>query len=464
MADDNPAVSTDSSELQQRRNAWLQQQLAGRRNQIRPPGLLAVGKLVQLTGLTLVAEGCSAPVGSRCLVDVDQQQAMETEVVGFRGERLFLMPVTRVQSVRPGAEVRPLRERPFVKVGPELLGRLIDACGETIDNSGSIELATRYPLIGPAINPYQRLPIRQPLDVGIRVINSMFTIGRGQRVGLFAGSGVGKSVLLGQMTRFTDADVVVVGLIGERGREVREFIEDILGPEGRRKAVIVASPADDPPLMRIHGAWRATAIAEYFRDQGQNVLLLMDSLTRFAQAQRELALAIGEPPVSKGYPPSVFALLPQLVERAGNGTERNGGSITAFYTVLAEGDDQQDPIADASRAILDGHIVLSRSMAQSGIFPAVSVEESISRVMNNIVDPAHMKLSSQFKNVLSTYEKNRDLITVGAYRKGGDPLVDYAIDKRAQMVKFIQQGMNEAVGLDASHRLLADLLKDHPRT
>jgi flagellum-specific ATP synthase len=445
---------------QQLRVAWLQQMLADCHKQINAPQLIASGKLVQMTGLTLVAEGCSAALGSRCIVESDSEQPIEAEVVGFNADKIFLMPITRIHGVRPGARVTPLRQRPTVNVGPELLGRLMDACGETIDGGGPVATASAYPLIGAPINPFQRLPIRDALDVGIRIINSMFTVGRGQRLGLFAGSGVGKSVLLGQMTKFTNADVVVVGLIGERGREVREFVEDILGPEGRRRAVIVASPADDPPLMRINGAWRATAIAEYFRDQGQDVLLLMDSLTRFAQAQRELALAIGEPPVSKGYPPSVFALLPQLVERAGNGTGRGSGSITAFYTVLAEGDDQQDPIADASRAILDGHIVLSRDIAQSGIFPAVSVEESISRVMNNVTDPAHMKLAGVFKHVLSTYEKNKDLVTVGAYRRGSDAVLDYAIDKRPQMLKFIQQGIREQVDLPTSNRQLAQLLED----
>ena len=251
--------------------AWLTQKLEGYNRKIRPPQLLASGKLVQMTGLTLVAEGCNTAVGSRCIVESDSEQLIEAEVVGFSADRIFLMPITRIHGVRPGARVIPLRQRPTVKVGPELLGRLMDACGETIDNAGQLATSSTYPLIGAPINPFQRLPIRDALDVGIRIINSMFTVGRGQRLGLFAGSGVGKSVLLGQMTKFTNADVVVVGLIGERGREVREFVEDILGPEGRRKAVIVASPADDPPLMRINGAWRATAIAEYFRDQGQDV-------------------------------------------------------------------------------------------------------------------------------------------------------------------------------------------------
>ncbi|MES2603907.1 MAG: FliI/YscN family ATPase, partial [Pseudomonadota bacterium] len=325
---------------------------------------------------------------------------------------------------------------------------------------GEIKCRHHSRMLGPPINPFARQPIDRPLDVGVRAINGLLTVGRGQRIGLFAGSGVGKSVLLGQMTRHTEADVVVVGLIGERGREVREFVEQILGKEDFRKAVIVATPADDPPLMRLHGAWRATAIAEYFRDQGKNVLLLMDSLTRFAQAQRELALAIGEPPVTRGYPPSVFAMIPQLVERAGNGASDDSGSITAFYTVLAEGDDQQDPIADATRAILDGHIVLSRSLAEAGIYPAISVEASISRVMSSVVTPQHQQAAIKFKQTWSTYEKNRDLISVGAYRKGADPTIDYAITKFPRLQQYMQQGAKEKSSLDNSKQLLFNLLEE----
>ena len=308
---------------------------------------------------------------------------------------------------------------------------------------GEIKCEAYVHLQGPPINPFARMPIDEPLDVGVRVINSMLTLGRGQRMGLFAGSGVGKSVLLGQMTKFTEADVVVVGLVGERGREVREFVDNILGPHDIEKAVVVATPADDPPLMRLHGAWRATAIAEHFRDQGLHVLLLMDSLTRFAQAQRELALAIGEPPVTKGYPPSVFAQIPQLVERAGNGFSGTGGSITAIYTVLAEGDDQNDPIADATRAILDGHIVLSRSMAEAGVYPAINIEASISRVMNNISEPSHLAAAINFKHLYSTYEQNRDLISVGAYQSGADPEIDRAITYFPLLQNFIRQNSNE---------------------
>jgi flagellum-specific ATP synthase len=294
-----------------------------------------------------------------------------------------------------------------------------------------------------------RDPVRAPLDTGVRAINGMLTVGRGQRIGLFAGSGVGKSVLLGMMARYTQADVIVVGLIGERGREVKEFVEDILGADGRARSVVVAAPADAPPLLRLQGAAYATAVAEHFRDKGQHVLLLMDSLTRYAMAQREIALAIGEPPATKGYPPSCFAKLPQLVERSGNGL--NGvGSITAFYTVLTEGDDQQDPIADAARAILDGHIVLSRALAEAGHFPAIDIEQSASRVMHNVVSPAHFDAARRFRMVNSRYQKGRDLVQIGAYAAGSDPGLDEAIRLSGGMAEFLQQGMYEASSLPRS--------------
>lgn len=428
---------------------------------LQPPRLAICGKLVEMTGLTLVANGCKAAVGSRCLVQRDNHTFIEAEVVGFSGQRSFLMPVTRVTGLSCEAAVIPLHSQASVAVGPQLLGRVLDSCGKALDGLPEPDTVERYPMIGQPINPFKRQPIRVALDVGIRVINALLTVGCGQRVGLFAGSGVGKSVLLGQMTRYTAADIVVVGLIGERGREVREFVEDVLGPEGLRRAIVVASPADDPPLLRMHGAWRATAIAEYFRDQGFKVLLLMDSLSRFAQAQRELALSIGEAPVSKGYPSSVFALLPQLVERAGNASSGSGGSITAFYTVLAEGDDQQDPIADACRAILDGHIVLSRDIAQQGIYPAISVEESISRLMEKVTPSAHRELAAQLKSMLGNYEKNRDLITIGAYRGGSDPALDYAVERRSQFVAYLSQSVEEKADLQNSVAELAALLKDY---
>jgi flagellum-specific ATP synthase len=307
-----------------------------------------------------------------------------------------------------------------------------------------------------------RAPVREALDTGIRAINALLTVGRGQRIGLFAGSGVGKSVLLGMMARYTKADVIVVGLIGERGREVKEFIEDILGEEGRARAVVVAAPADAPPLLRMQGAAYATAVAESFRDKGKHVLLLMDSLTRYAMAQREIALAIGEPPATKGYPPSCFAKLPQLVERSGNGLH-GVGSITAFYTVLSEGDDQQDPIADAARAILDGHIVLSRALAESGHFPAIDIEQSASRVMQNVASKAHFDLARQFKAVYSKYEKGHDLVQIGAYVSGSDRALDEAIARHDPMQQFLQQDMFESATLDDSVVDMAAALGMSPR-
>jgi flagellum-specific ATP synthase len=326
-----------------------------------------------------------------------------------------------------------------------------------LDNKGPLETEAKVSLAGVTINPLSRKPIREALDVGVRAINSVLSVGRGQRMGLFAGTGVGKSVLLGMMTKFTNADIVVVGLIGERGREVNEFVLKILGEEGLKRAVVVASPADDSPLMRVHGALRATSIAEYFRDQGLDVLLLMDSLTRYAQAYREIALAIDEPPATKGYPPSVFAKLPQLVERAGNG-DVDGGSITAFYTVLTEGDDNNDPIADSARGVLDGHVVLSRSLAESGHYPAIDIEASISRVMPDIVENAHLLLARELRRLYSTYQQNKDLISVGAYRPGSDPRIDQAIAKNPAILEFLQQDMNEAVDMSRSLSELSQLL------
>ncbi|HEX7013765.1 MAG TPA: flagellar protein export ATPase FliI [Steroidobacteraceae bacterium] len=427
----------------------------------RVPAPPVEGILTRMVGLTLEAAGCQAAVGDRCEVLATDGARIEAEVVGFAGDRLYLMPTGDIHGLKPNARVIPRVGAEMVAVGPQLLGRIIDGAGAPLDGQGPVECEGRVRLTGTPINPLARHPIEEPLDVGIRAINSLLTVGRGQRIGLFAGSGVGKSVLLGMMARYTEAEVIVVGLIGERGREVKEFVDRILGVEGRRRAIIVATPADNPPLMRLHGAWRATAIAEYFRDQGCNVLLIMDSLTRFAQAQREIGLAIGEAPATKGYPPSVFARLPQLVERAGNGASASG-SITAFYTVLTEGDDQQDPIADAARAILDGHVVLSRRIAESGHYPAIDIEASISRVMHEIVPPEHAALARRFKQVLSTYQQNRDLIAIGAYQKGGDPRIDAAMAAWPGMQKFLQQGINERVAYSQSVAELDALMAEVP--
>jgi flagellum-specific ATP synthase len=412
-----------------------------------------------MVGLTLECVGCPMVVGDRCLIQGQDSATVEAEVVGFEDERVYLMPLTAIDGLRPGARVIPFSAASRVPVGNGLLGRVVNGNGEPLDDKGPLEVETRVPLSGDIINPLNRAPVRTAMDVGIRSINALLTVGQGQRLGLFAGSGVGKSVLLGMMTRFTDADITVVGLIGERGREVKEFIDDILGQDGLSRSVVVASPADDSPLMRLRAAMLTTRIAEHYRDQGKRVLLLMDSLTRYAQAQREIALAVGEPPATKGYPPSVFAKLPQLVERTGNG-KPGGGSITAFYTVLTEGDDQQDPVADSARAILDGHIVLSRRLAEEGHYPAIDVEASVSRVMPHVTEKDHFGRAQRFKQVYSRYQQARDLISVGAYVKGSDPETDFAIRYIDRMRDFLQQGLNEASPYRESVDQLLSLLPE----
>jgi len=438
--------------------------------------MLISGRVTRVTGLVMEAVGLRLAVGSACFVPLPNGSKIEAEVVGFENDKLFLMPQSDVEGIVPGTRVFPIevvqslprpgsvshpRRRPddrtkHMPVGDELLGRVLDGAGRPLDSLGPLIAHHAAPLNVRTINPLSRAPIKEILDVGVRAINTMLTVGRGQRMGLFAGSGVGKSVLLGMMARYTGADVIVVGLIGERGREVKEFIEDNLGPEGLARSVVVAAPADAPPLMRLQGAAYATTIAEHFRSQGKHVLLIMDSLTRYAMAQREIALAIGEPPATKGYPPSVFAKLPALVERAGNG-KVGGGSITAFYTVLTEGDDQQDPIADAARAILDGHIVLDRQLADSGHYPAIDIEQSISRVMQNITTPEHQKLMRRLKQLNSRYQRSRDLISVGAYSAGSDPILDEAIARHSKIESFLQQGIHECANVNESLGRLSSL-------
>jgi flagellum-specific ATP synthase len=442
---------------------WSQYLVGARKLVAQSSPLESRGTLTRLAGLVLEANGIKAPVGSQCVVSMQGRDEVLAEVVGFSGERAFLMPAGDVYGLASGAGVSPAQAYvPVPRIGEPaaekvnkqagmlalplgdgLLGRVVDSQGNPMDRLGPINHVAVRQLDRTPINAMDRAPVRESLDTGVRAINALLTIGRGQRIGLFAGSGVGKSVLLGMMARYTQADVIVVGLIGERGREVKEFIEDILGPEGRARSVVVAAPADAPPLLRMQGASYATAIAEHFRDSGTHVLLLMDSLTRYAMAQREIALAIGEPPATKGYPPSCFAKLPQLVERSGNGLH-GVGSITAFYTVLTEGDDQQDPIADAARAILDGHIVLSRGLAESGHYPAIDVERSASRVMHNVVPKAHFDLARRFRAVYSKYERARDLIQLGAYVQGSDPGLDEAIAQRSGMDLFLQQDIEES--------------------
>ncbi|MDP2795699.1 MAG: flagellar protein export ATPase FliI [Sulfurisoma sp.] len=420
------------------------------------------GRLTRINGLVMEAAGLKLPLGSGCRIEAPDNGSVEAEIVGFAGEKLYMMPTEDVYGLAPGAHVTPLEPPPspprfrlphtlqrrtldrakHLPVGDQLLGRVVDGNGKPLDTLGPLHAKLTRSLVSRPVNPLQRAPIDHTLDVGIRAINALLTVGRGQRLGLFAGSGVGKSVLLGMMARYTAADIIVVGLIGERGREVKEFIELNLGRDGLRRSVVVAAPADVSPLMRLQGAAYATTVAEHFRDQGKHVLLIMDSLTRYAMAQREIALAIGEPPVTRGYPPSVFARLPQLVERAGNGPER-GGSITAFYTVLAEGDDQQDPIADSARAILDGHIALSRSLADAGHYPAIDIEQSISRAMTSLIQAGHLEQVRNFKQLYSRHQRARDLLSVGAYAKGSDPLLDRAIVLLPRMEAFLQQGIGE---------------------
>jgi flagellum-specific ATP synthase len=448
--------------------------------------LEAEGRLLRVTGLVMEAAGIRVPVGSLCEIHADGlREPVLAEVVGFNGDRAYLMPNGEAQGLRSGARVvpralppvpprfgEPLESRgahPWrrsedrslhLPMGAGLLGRVVDSNGQPLDRLGPLAAVHDEPLARRPINAMDREPVRRPLDTGVRAINALLTVGRGQRLGLFAGTGVGKSVLLGMMARYTAADVIVVGLIGERGREVKEFVEDILGEDGRARSVVVAAPADAPPLVRLQGAHYATAIAEHFRDRGLHVLLLMDSLTRYCMAQREIALAIGEPPATKGYPPSVFAKLPQLVERSGNGLgEGSGqGSITAFYTVLSEGDDPQDPVADASRGILDGHIVLSRDLAEAGHFPAIDVERSVSRVMMAVAPREQQAAARKARALLSRLTKARDLIALGAYQPGHDAELDQAVRLQPQLAALLQQDMHDRAPLDMSRAQLLKLL------
>ena len=414
----------------------------------------ATGRLIRLSGARLEVGGLNAGIGSRCLIASGNSRLVGAEVVGFEGDRLILAAEDSVNGLRPGAKVTLVGNSDQVQLGADLLGRIIDGAGVPLDNMPLI-LSETAPIRGLPLNPMARSGISEPLDVGVRAINGLLTVGRGQRIGLFAGSGVGKSTLLGMITRFTNADIVVVGLVGERGREVKEFVEDSLGPEGLKKSIVVAAPADTSALMRVSCCWRATAIAEYYRAQGLNVLLLMDSLTRFAQAQREIALSAGEPPVAKGYTPSVFSLIPNLIERAG---VVGNGSITAIYTVLVEGDDLQDPIADVARASLDGHIVLSRQLADSGTYPAIDLESSISRSMLQITNTQHQENARFLKEIFTNYQQNKDLISVGAYRKGSDVKVDLAIDGQDALTDFIKQSLDTPVNFEDSRKSLEEVV------
>ena len=415
------------------------------------------GTLVRVVGMTLEARGILAPVGALCRIESPGHEPFDAEVVGFHDDILYLMPFTDPSGAGPGARVRLMSPTAKAAVGNAQLGRILDGLGRPLDGRPAPVTETLLGLQGLMVNPMERGPIKTPLDVGVKTINGLLTIGCGQRIGLMAGSGVGKSVLLGMMTKYTEADVVVIGLIGERGREVREFISETLGPDGLKKSIVIASPANESPVLRLRATYLAHLIAEYWRDQGKNVLLLMDSMTRVAHAQREIGLAVGEPPTSKGYPPSVFALLPKLIERSGVG--RHGhGAITAIYTVLAEGDDRSDPIIDISRASLDGQVMLSRDLADAAFYPAIDLAGSVSRVMNQLVTPDVLARANQFRRLWTLYQQNRDLISVGAYEQGTNPELDQAIQKRPQLEQFMRQDESERFDFQQTTTLLEGIV------
>ncbi len=401
--------------------------------------LMVYGRVIEITGIIIKAVGIRASIGESCRI-ISDNTSVEAEVVGFRDGKVLLMAIDDISGIRPGSRVILTGPGVSLKLSESVIGRVLNDRGEPIDERGPISVRDYPVIMRPSpLHPLRRKRITEPLDLGIRAINGLLTIGKGQRVGIMAGSGVGKSVLLGMIARFTEAPVSVIALIGERGREVREFIENNLGEEGLRKSVVVVSTSDQPPLAKVRAAFTATIIAEYFRDRGKDVLLLMDSLTRVAQAQREIGLAIGEPPTAKGYTPSVFSLLPRLLERVG--TVEGMGSITGIYTVLVEGDDLSEPIADAARAILDGHIVLSRELAMEGLYPSIDVLQSISRVMPDIVDERHREYASKFIELMATYKRFEDMINLGAYKPGTNPKLDVAINMVEKLKSFIRQDM-----------------------
>lgn len=408
------------------------------------------GRVSRYDGLLMECDGFPVSVGTVCSVQTVDNGHVLGEVIGYSEGRNKLVMYQSGAAVQAGARVSVVDQGTAVDVGYSYLGRVVDALGHPLDEGGAPEIQARVPLNGKMLNPLARRMIPGPLDVGVRAVNGLLTIGYGQRIGIIAGSGVGKSVLLGMMARNTVADVVVIGLIGERAREVGEMVRAIMNPETQKKVSIVAVPADRSPLLRIRGARRATALAEYFRDQGKNVLLIMDSLTRVAHAQREIGLALGEAPTSKGYPASVVSMIPTLVERAGMGVGSDSGSITGIYTVLADGDDSNDPVVDSARAILDGHIVLSRSIAQMGIYPAIDIPASISRVMSDIVSLQQQTAARKFKKLVSLYNENRDLMLMGGYVSGQDPDLDLAVTLWPKLVEFIKQSPNERAQLAES--------------
>jgi len=414
------------------------------------------GHVERIVGLTIESVGPAVKYGDLCRIKTGESQYLYTEVVGFNRNRVILMPIGDMKGVVPGAEVYAVGTSLMVPVGKELLGRVISGIGKPLDGKGEIFARTKYPVEGKEINPLNRTVITEPLSVGVRAIDGLITVGRGQRIGIFSGSGVGKSTLLGMISRYTDADVNVIALIGERGREVKDFVEKELGPEGLKRSIVIAATSDQPPMLRLRGAFLAHAIAEYFRDQGMAVNLLLDSITRFAMAQREVGLAAGEPSATRGYPPSVFSLMPRLLERAG--TSMTGGSITGFYTVLVEGDDMNEPIADAARGILDGHIVLDRKFANKGHYPAVNVLASVSRCMKDVVDDRHMQAALKFRELLAAYTDAEDLINLGGYVRGANPVVDRAISMIFSMNDFLKQGIYEKDNIQAIREKIISMM------
>ena len=413
------------------------------------------GQVKRVVGMVIEAQGPNVSVGGLCEIEVPGGKNLLAEVVGFRDERVLLIPFGDPRGVEPGSKVF-LRPETGVRVGEALLGRVLDALGDPLDGKPLPPLCENYPLYAEPLKPLERSRIKEPLDVGIRAINALLTVGKGQRVAIMAGSGVGKSTLLGMMARHTKADVNVIALIGERGREVREFLERDLGEEGLSRSVVVVATSDQPPPLRMRGAYLAMAIAEYFRDKGADVLVMMDSLTRFCMAGREVGLAVGEPPTARGYTPSVFAALPRLLERAG--PKMNGGSITGFYTVLVEGDDFNEPVADAVRSIVDGHIVLTRELAHQGHYPAIDVLQSVSRVMRDIVSREQIEAAKKLINILAVYRQAEDLINIGAYVRGSNPEIDKALAKIEAVNSFLRQDVEEKAPFEASLKRLLEVV------
>jgi len=416
-----------------------------------------IGKVSRIIGLMIESDGPGVAIGSICTMQSRNRSSVQAQVVGFRDNQTLLMPLGDIDGIEPGCNIEVTEEQPSFGVSSEMIGRVLDGNGKPIDGKGPIPLGTEYPLMGKPINPLSRQRSSNSLDVGVKSINGLLTCAKGQRIGIMAGTGVGKSVLLGMIARNTEAEISVIALIGERGREVKEFIEENLGPDGLKRSIVIAAASDQPPLVRLRGAFIATTIAEYFRDQGKDVLLMMDSITRFALAQREIGLSVGEPPTTKGYPPSTFSMLPKILERAG--TSEGNGTITGLYTVLVEGDDISEPVSDAVRAVLDGHIVLDRELAAHNHYPAIDVLASVSRLMIDVIPKEHYDLSMKLKDFLATYNEAKDLINIGAYAKGSNPKWDIAIEKIDRINGFLKQGIMETVSMGESLSMLKEIVE-----